>query len=283
MTILTVQLIVEFSKQVPGFESLLREDQITLLKVRFVLFLFSSALLPLIITSLLHSCLVTSLLPPWIEWERERESPVSGMESKSKEATSDTSLPCLWCNGDARSWHTDRDPNFCFSPSLFSFLLQSFLFGLSYLLMLLLHLLISLSSLPIIHDDYDGLHLNRLLPPHLHDDAPSFWWWWSLYWIWCTSFLCLQACSSEVMMLRCSRKYDIKTDSIVYANNQPYTRENYRSASIGEFADALFNFCRSTCILKVDNAEYSLLTAIIIFSGEFLFLFSFVDRQVLFS
>ena len=25
-------------------------------------------------------------------------------------------------------------------------------------------------------------------------------------------------------MLRCSRKYDIKTDSILYANNQPYTR-----------------------------------------------------------
>ncbi|CAG2183866.1 unnamed protein product, partial [Oppiella nova] len=52
----------------------------------------------------------------------------------------------------------------------------------------------------------------------------------------------LKACSSEVMMLRCSRKYDIKTDSIVYANNQPYTRENYRSASVGDSADALFNF-----------------------------------------
>lgn len=33
MTILTVQLIVEFSKNVPGFADLLREDQITLLKV----------------------------------------------------------------------------------------------------------------------------------------------------------------------------------------------------------------------------------------------------------
>jgi len=79
----------------------------------------------------------------------------------------------------------------------------------------------------------------------------------------------LKACSSEVMMLRCSRKYDIKTDSIVYANNQPYTRENYRSASIGEAADSLFNFCRSMCVLKVDNAEYSLITAIVIFSGKF--------------
>lgn len=33
MTILTVQLIVEFSKQLPGFATLQREDQITLLKV----------------------------------------------------------------------------------------------------------------------------------------------------------------------------------------------------------------------------------------------------------
>ncbi|CAG0896225.1 unnamed protein product [Darwinula stevensoni] len=33
MTILTVQLIVEFSKRLPGFDTLQREDQITLLKV----------------------------------------------------------------------------------------------------------------------------------------------------------------------------------------------------------------------------------------------------------
>lgn len=33
MTILTVQLIVEFAKRLPGFDKLVREDQITLLKV----------------------------------------------------------------------------------------------------------------------------------------------------------------------------------------------------------------------------------------------------------
>lgn len=33
ITILTVQLIVEFAKQLPGFDKLLREDQIALLKV----------------------------------------------------------------------------------------------------------------------------------------------------------------------------------------------------------------------------------------------------------
>ncbi|XP_076326224.1 ecdysone receptor-like isoform X2 [Tachypleus tridentatus] len=76
----------------------------------------------------------------------------------------------------------------------------------------------------------------------------------------------LKACSSEVMMLRTARKYDSRTDSIVFANNQPYTRENYRSASVGDSADALFNFCRRMCMMKVDNAEYALLTAIVIFS-----------------
>ncbi|XP_022688542.1 ecdysone receptor-like [Varroa jacobsoni] len=76
----------------------------------------------------------------------------------------------------------------------------------------------------------------------------------------------LKACSSEVMMLRGARKYDVATDSIVFANNQPYTLDNYRSASVGENADALFQFCRNMCNLRVDNAEYALLTAIVIFS-----------------
>ncbi|XP_022665578.1 ecdysone receptor-like [Varroa jacobsoni] len=76
----------------------------------------------------------------------------------------------------------------------------------------------------------------------------------------------LKACSSEIMMLRSARKYDVRTDSIVFANNQPYTRENYKSASVGDSADAQFHFCRSMCNLRVDNAEYALLTAIVIFS-----------------
>lgn len=72
------------------------------------------------------------------------------------------------------------------------------------------------------------------------------------------------------MMLRSARKYDVRTDSIVFANNQPYTRENYKSASVGDSADAQFHFCRSMCNLRVDNAEYALLTAIVIFSGWYL-------------
>lgn len=72
------------------------------------------------------------------------------------------------------------------------------------------------------------------------------------------------------MMLRCSRKYDLKTDSIVYANNQPYTRQNYQSAGVGPEIEPTFRFCRHMCQLKVDNAEYALLTAIVIFSGMYL-------------
>jgi len=76
----------------------------------------------------------------------------------------------------------------------------------------------------------------------------------------------LKACSSEVMMLRTGRRYDYVSDTIVFANNSPFTRENYNLAGIGNTADPLFNFCRHLCVMKVDNAEYALLTAIVIFS-----------------
>lgn len=76
----------------------------------------------------------------------------------------------------------------------------------------------------------------------------------------------LKACASEVLMLKSTKRYDIKTDSILFVNNQPFTRENYRKAHIGGIADAMFNFCRSTVILRLDPAEYALVTALIIFS-----------------
>nr|BAF49030.1 ecdysone receptor A1 [Daphnia magna] len=76
----------------------------------------------------------------------------------------------------------------------------------------------------------------------------------------------LKACSSEVMMLRCARRYDANTDSIVFANNLPYTRESYNMAGVGDTADSLFRFGKTMSLMKVDNAEYALLTAIVIFS-----------------
>ena len=81
-----------------------------------------------------------------------------------------------------------------------------------------------------------------------------------------------QACSSEVMMLRCARRYDANTDSIVFANNLPYTRDSYNMAGVGDTAEPLFRFGKQMSSMKVDNAEYALLTAIVIFSGIYLHL-----------
>ncbi|XP_075237956.1 ecdysone receptor isoform X2 [Lycorma delicatula] len=76
----------------------------------------------------------------------------------------------------------------------------------------------------------------------------------------------LKACSSEVMMLRMARRYDVQTDSILFANNQPYTRDSYTLAGMGDVVEDLLRFCRQMYAMKVDNAEYALLTAIVIFS-----------------
>ncbi|BES96865.1 ecdysone receptor [Nesidiocoris tenuis] len=76
----------------------------------------------------------------------------------------------------------------------------------------------------------------------------------------------LKACSSEVMMLRTARNYDASTDSIVFADNQLYSRDSYQLAGVGDVADDLLRFCRRMYRMRVDNAEYALLTAIVIFS-----------------
>lgn len=76
--------------------------------------------------------------------------------------------------------------------------------------------------------------------------------------------LLLKGCSSEVMMLRGARRYDPQTDSIVFATNHPFREENYDKAGLGN--EELFHFCRRMTRMKVDNAEYALVTAIAIFS-----------------
>merc|ERR1719468_201155 len=74
----------------------------------------------------------------------------------------------------------------------------------------------------------------------------------------------LKGCSSEVMMLRAARRYDPQTDSIIFANNHPFSTENYKAAGLR--SETLFRFCRRKIKMKVDNAEFGLLTAITIFS-----------------
>ncbi|XP_073844379.1 ecdysone receptor isoform X1 [Musca autumnalis] len=78
----------------------------------------------------------------------------------------------------------------------------------------------------------------------------------------------LKACSSEVMMLRMARRYDHSSDSIFFANNRSYTRDSYKMAGMADNIEDLLHFCRQMYSMKVDNVEYALLTAIVIFSDR---------------
>ncbi|KPU77295.1 uncharacterized protein Dana_GF13818, isoform B [Drosophila ananassae] len=78
----------------------------------------------------------------------------------------------------------------------------------------------------------------------------------------------LKACSSEVMMLRMARRYDHNSDSIFFANNRSYTRDSYKMAGMADNIEDLLHFCRQMFSMKVDNVEYALLTAIVIFSDR---------------
>jgi ecdysone receptor len=77
----------------------------------------------------------------------------------------------------------------------------------------------------------------------------------------------LKACSSEIIMIRTARRYDPASDTIVFANNEPYDRSRFRV--IGHDMDEMFIFCRYMYDMEVDNAEYALITALIIFSERF--------------
>lgn len=71
------------------------------------------------------------------------------------------------------------------------------------------------------------------------------------------------------MMLRMSRRYDSTSDSILFANNRVYNRDSYKVAGMSEIVEDLLHFCRQMFALSIDNVEYALLTAIVIFSGEY--------------
>ena len=66
----------------------------------------------------------------------------------------------------------------------------------------------------------------------------------------------LKGCSSEVMMLRGARKYDPATDSIVFATNHPFTKDNYVKAGLGN--EDLFKFCRRMTDMKVRDLRHTL-------------------------
>jgi ecdysone receptor len=70
------------------------------------------------------------------------------------------------------------------------------------------------------------------------------------------------------MMLRVARRYDDNSGTILFANNQTYSSERYSHIGIGHIADDLLHFCRALYSLDVDNVEYALITAIVIFSDR---------------
>lgn len=59
-------------------------------------------------------------------------------------------------------------------------------------------------------------------------------------------------------------RYDPKTESIIFANGHPFTKENFNQAGLP--LEELFLFCHKMNKMEVDNAEFGLLTAIAIFS-----------------
>lgn len=69
-------------------------------------------------------------------------------------------------------------------------------------------------------------------------------------------------------MLRMARRYDHNSDSIFFANNRSYTRDAYKMAGVADNIEDLLHFCRQMYAMKVDNVEYALLTAIVIFSDR---------------
>lgn len=70
------------------------------------------------------------------------------------------------------------------------------------------------------------------------------------------------------MMLRMARRYDADSDSIFFANNRSYTRDSYKMAGMADNIEDLLHFCRQMYSMTVDNVEYALLTAIVIFSDR---------------
>lgn len=70
-------------------------------------------------------------------------------------------------------------------------------------------------------------------------------------------------------MLRVARRYDAVSDSVLFANNQAYTRDNYRKAGMAYVIEDLLHFCRCMYSMTMDNVHYALLTAVVIFSGKF--------------
>jgi len=69
------------------------------------------------------------------------------------------------------------------------------------------------------------------------------------------------------MMLRTARRYDPRTDTVVFGDGTPFTRDSLRFGGLQDYTEEMFEFAQKMAVLEVDNSEYALLTAVCIFSG----------------
>ena len=74
-------------------------------------------------------------------------------------------------------------------------------------------------------------------------------------------------------MLRTARRYDPETNTVVFGDGTPFTSTSMAFGGLQGYVDIMFDFSKGMSSLFVDNAEYSLLTAMCIFSCEFIIYF----------
>lgn len=71
-------------------------------------------------------------------------------------------------------------------------------------------------------------------------------------------------------MIKWARRYHVKSDGILLSTTrkQTFTKDTFNLAGLGDTIDDLFDFCKYMLNLRINNAEYGLLTAIALFSGN---------------
>ena len=85
-------------------------------------------------------------------------------------------------------------------------------------------------------------------------------------------FYFVQGSASEVMVLRTARRYDIQTQCVILGNGMPMTKDSMKLVGLNDYVDSLFQFCHRMAEMGVDNAEYALITAMCLLTGEYLWL-----------
>jgi ecdysone receptor len=68
--------------------------------------------------------------------------------------------------------------------------------------------------------------------------------------------------------LRTARRYDPETNTVVFGDGTPFTSTSMAFGGLQGYVDIMFDFSKGMSSLFVDNAEYSLLTAMCIFSSR---------------